>query len=158
MGTLQDKQPRFFKKGYLNFGDEIHNFSKIEPNARIYKIENPEENFIHLSYLDFEQYFERMNIYSTIEAESIFNGKKERNYLTKNLLLAFFQTFKEIILYKWYRDGFRGISIGILSINYCFAYYMKLKLMEEYNTNDTRKKVREEYQKVIENIIFEYEK
>jgi glycosyltransferase involved in cell wall biosynthesis len=158
MGTLHDMQPRFFKKGYLNFGDEIHNFFKVESKARIYRIKNPEESFTHLSYLDFEQYFDRMNNYSTIEATSIFNGKKERNYFIKNLLMAFFQTFKEIILFKWYKDGFRGISIGILSINYCLAYYMKLKLMEEYNSNDTRQKVREEYQKVIENIMFEYKK
>ncbi len=158
MGTLHDMQPRFFKKGYLNFGDEIHNFFKVESKARIYRIKNPEESFTHLSYLDFEQYFDRMNNYSTIESTSIFNGKKERNYFIKNLLMAFFQTFKEIILFKWYKDGFRGISIGILSINYCLAYYMKLKLMEEYNSNDTRQKVREEYQKVIENIMFEYKK
>jgi len=80
MGTLHDMQPRFFKKGYLNFGDEIHNFFKVESKARIYRIKNPEESFTHLSYLDFEQYFDRMNNYSTIEATSIFNGKKERNY------------------------------------------------------------------------------
>jgi glycosyltransferase involved in cell wall biosynthesis len=157
LGTLNDMQPRFFKRGYLNFGDEIHNFFKLEDNARIYRIKNPEASFIHLSYLDFEHYLERMNRYSTIEAESIFEGKKERNYLVKTLLMAFFRTFKEIILFKWYNDGFRGISIGILSINYSLTSYMKLKLFEEYNSTETRKKIREKYQKVSDELISEYD-
>jgi len=83
LGALQDKQPRFFKKGYLNFRDEIHDFFKLKDNARINRIDDPAASFTHLSYLDFEQYVERMNRYTTIEATSIFNGKKERNYLLK---------------------------------------------------------------------------
>lgn len=156
LGALQDKQPRFFKKGYLNFNDEIHDFFKLKDNGRIKRIDDPSVSFTHLSYLDFEQYVERMNRYTTIEATSIFNGKKERNYLLKSIILTVLRIFKEIILYKWYKNGFRGISIGLLSINYALTAYMKLRLMEEYNSVDTRKEVSNEYQKIVDDIISEY--
>jgi glycosyltransferase involved in cell wall biosynthesis len=158
LGALQDIQPRFFKKGYLNFKDEIHDFFKLKDNARINSIDDTAVSFTHLSFLDFEQYVERMNRYTTIEATSIFNGKKERNYLLKSILLTVLRIFKEIILYKWYKNGFRGISIGILSINYALIAYMKLRLMEEYNSVETRKEVSKEYQKIIDDIISEYQK
>jgi len=35
---------------------------------------------------------------------------------------------------------------------------MKLKLMEEYNSVETRKEVFKEYQKIIDDIISEYQK
>ncbi len=156
-GTMDDMVPRFFKKGYLNFGELLHNFFKLNADARIYHIDNPDESFLHFSYIDFEQYVNRMNRYTTIEAVNIFEGKKERNYLLKLFLLSIWKTFKEIILIKWYKDGFRGISLGFLGTYYTLIAYMKLKLMEEYNFKDTKEKVAEDYQKIIDEVIFEYE-
>lgn len=156
-GTLNDVIPRFFKKGFLNFGDELHYFFKLENTARIYRIKDPKESLIHLSYIDFEQYIERMNRYTTIEAANIFEGKKGNSYLLKLFLLALGRTFKEAVLTKHYKDGFRGLSIGFLAMTYCFVAYMKLKLMKEYSSKDTREKIINEYRKIADEVIFEYE-
>jgi len=157
-GTLDDVIPRFFKKGYLNFGSNLHDFFKLNADARIYHINNPDESFIHLSYVDFEQYIERMNKYTTIEAANIFEGKKERNYLLKLFLLSIWRTFKEIILIKRYKDGFRGISLGFLGTYYTLVAYMKLKLMEKYGSKDTKENIIQDYQKIVADVILEYEK
>ncbi len=77
-GALQDMTPRFFKKNYIKLSDKIHEFYNITEDARLFRIENPEESFIHFSYIDFEQYIEKsLNNYTSIEARSIFEGKKE---------------------------------------------------------------------------------
>ena len=157
-GTLDDVIPRFFKKGYLNFGSNLHDFFKLNADARIYHINNPDESLIHLSYVDFEQYIERMNRYTTIEAANIFEGKKERNYLLKLFFLSIWRTFKEIILIKRYKDGFRGISLGFLGTYYALVAYMKLKLMEKYSSKDTKENVIQDYQKIVDGVILEYEK
>lgn len=157
-GPLQNLHPRLFKKGYFNYKANIHTNFEIKDNARIYYIKNFEESFIHLAYIDFEHYIEKMNRYTTIESTNIFEGKNERNYLFKLFLLALWRTLKEIILIKWYKDGFRGISIGVLAMNYSLVAYMKLKLMESYNSEDTRGKVMGEYQKIADEINLEYEK
>lgn len=157
MGWGKDTQSRFFKKGYLNFGEKIHDFFNINEKARIYHIKDREEGFIHLTYLDIEQYLDRMNKYSTIEANNIFEGKKERSSLFKNLLLIFARTIKELILFKFNKDGFRGLSIGILSINYDLNAYIKLKLMEEYKSKETRQKVTDIYQKIVDETINDYQ-
>ena len=61
------------------------------------------------------------------------------------------------ILAKGYKDGFRGFSISFLSVMYSITTYMKVKLMEEYDTEDTHKKIVEEYQTIADKIISEYQ-
>lgn len=157
-GTMNDILPRFFKKGYLTFGDKVHDFTNIKIDSRSYNIKNPEECFIHLSNLDFEQYIEKIDNYTTIEAANIFEGKKRKKYLIGLLYVSLINLVKEIIFNKRYKDGFRGIGISILSMNYPLIAYMKLKLMEEYGSKDVRKESIKERQKIIDKIIVEYEK
>lgn len=157
-GTMSDMHPRFFKKGYLTFGDKVHDFSNVKRDSRIYHIKNPEEDLIHLSRIDFEQYIEKMNTYTTIDAENIFEGKKKKRYLVGLLKVSLTRMIKEVLLNKWYKDGFRGISIGLLSINYPLITYMKLKLMEEYCSKNTKKETLLKHQKIVDELIREHEK
>ena len=46
----------------------------------------------------------------------------------------------------------------ILSINYDLNAYMKLKLMEEYKSKETRKKVTDIYQKIVDETLSDYQK
>jgi Glycosyltransferases involved in cell wall biogenesis len=76
-GPMQDMHPRFFRKKYLHFGDRIHDFINISEEARHYNLTDPQEGFIHFSYLDFEHYIDKaLNHYTSIEARNIFEGKK----------------------------------------------------------------------------------
>ncbi len=161
-GALDDLHPRFFKREYLNFGDQIHEFFQIDENARIYKINDPEEGFIHFSYINFEHYIEKsLNGYTSIEARNIFEGKKEKVHLGSNFITIWFKLFREFMLHyilaKGYKDGFRGFSISFLSVMYRMVTYMKVRLMEEYDSEDTRKEVIKEYQNIADKVIKEYQ-
>jgi glycosyltransferase involved in cell wall biosynthesis len=160
-GALQDIHPRFFKKDHIRFGDEIHDFYRIDENSRKYIIDNPQEGLIHFSYIDYEHYIEKaLNRYTSIEAENIFEGKKEKIDLGNSSFAILFKLFREFtdyyIINKGYKDGFRGFSISFLAIMYSLMVYMKLKLMEEYNSKDTRELIMKEYQNTADKIISEY--
>ncbi|EKF84900.1 glycosyltransferase family 2 protein [Methanobacterium formicicum] len=160
-GPLQDLHPRFFKKKYLHFGDQIHDFMRISEEARHYDLSDPEEGFIHFSYLDFEHYIDKaLNHYTTIEAKNIFEGKKVGYKLGEHvpgILFRLFRGFFDVYIRdKGYKDGFRGLSISFLSVIYNLIVYLKLGLMKEYNTTHTREKIRKEYQKVTDNVLLEY--
>ncbi|MFA0834452.1 MAG: glycosyltransferase family 2 protein [Methanobacterium formicicum] len=160
-GPLQDLHPRFFKKKYLHFGDQIHDFMRISEEARHYDLSDPEEGFIHFSYLDFEHYIDKaLNHYTTIEAKNIFEGKKVGYKLGEHvpgILFRLFRGFFDVYIRdKGYKDGFRGLSISFLSVIYNLIVYLKLGLMKEYNTTNTREKIRKEYQKVTDDVLLEY--
>lgn len=160
-GALDDLQPRFFKRKYLNFGEKIHDFYNINEDARIYKITDPHEGFIHFSYLDFEDYIDRLNKYTSIESKNIFENKEKQNQ-QKNIISLLFRLlnvfFSNYIRQKAYKDGFRGLSLSLLAVIYNLTVYLKLTLMEEYNTIDTREKVRDEYLKIVDKLLLEYTK
>ncbi|MFA0832549.1 MAG: glycosyltransferase family 2 protein [Methanobacterium formicicum] len=160
-GALDDLQPRFFKRKYLNFGEKIHDFYNINEDARIYKITDPHEGFIHFSYLDFEDYIDRLNKYTSIESKNIFENEEKQNQ-QKNIISLLFRLlnvfFSNYIRQKAYKDGFRGLSLSLLAVIYNLTVYLKLTLMEEYNTIDTREKVRDEYLKIVDKLLLEYTK
>jgi hypothetical protein len=58
---------------------------------------------------------------------------------------------------KGYKDGFRGLSLSFLSVIYNLLAYLKLRLMKEYNTINTREKIREEYQRITDEVLLEYD-
>lgn len=160
-GALQNLHPRFFKKGYLNFGDKIHDFYDIKEDARLYNLTDPQEGLIHFSFLDFEDYIDRLNTYTTIESKNIFEGKKKGPEQWGNFLSIIFRLltgfFDNYIKGKGYKDGFRGLSISFLSVIYTLIVYFKLTLMKEYETNDPRENIRDEYQKITGEILSEYD-
>lgn len=162
-GALDDLHPRLYKREYLHFGDQIHEFFQVNENARRYNITNPEEGFIHFSYINIEHYIDKsLNRYTSIEALNIFEGKKDKIKLGNNFFTIWFKIFRAFmihyILAKGYKDGFRGFCISFLSVMYTVATYMKVTLMEEYDTAETHKKILEEYQAIANKIISEYQK
>jgi glycosyltransferase involved in cell wall biosynthesis len=154
-GAKQDMHVRFFKKNFLNYTEDIHNFVAIKDNARIYKIKDPEEGFVHLAYLDVEHFIEKMNRYTTIEAKRLFDAGEDIN--SKQLLKRILDEFKfRYMDLKGYKEGFRGFSLSMLMAMYRLVTYMKLKLMRKHNSKGPREKIREKYNKIALEIIEEY--
>ena len=85
-GALQDYHPRFFKKNFVSFSEGIHAKFRINKDARIYYIDDPETGFIHFNYIDVEHFLDKLNRYTTIEAKNMFKGIKPALNLGKLLL------------------------------------------------------------------------
>ncbi len=156
-GALQDMHYRFFKKTFVNFSDKIHSDPIIKDDARLYRIENSREGFIHFNYIDVEQFVEKMNRYTTIEAKGLFDACEDIN--SRQLILRIFDEFKlRFITFKGYKEGFNGLSLSLIMVMYRLVVYMKLEIMRRYNSKNPREKIVGKYQKIADEIISEYDK
>jgi glycosyltransferase involved in cell wall biosynthesis len=154
-GPLQDTHYRFYKKSLVELSDKIHSNPEISESARIISIEDPDEGFVHFNYFDVEQFVEKMNRYTSIEAEGLFDAGDDLS--TRQLALRVFDEFKlRYISFKGYKEGFRGLSMSLMMAAYRLTVLMKLKLMRNYNSKKPQKEVRKDYQKIADGIIKEY--
>jgi glycosyltransferase involved in cell wall biosynthesis len=154
-GALQDYQPRFFKKNFVSFLERIHDFYRINKNARIYYIDDPKTGFIHFNYIDAGHFLDKLNRYTTIEAKNMFNGIKPALSLRKFLLKLLIDIFSRR---NGYKDGFYGFSLIILMIAYHTSSYLKYKIMKKFNSENPREKILIEYSGIAKKIIEEYKK
>ena len=155
-GALQDMHPRFFKKGYMELSPAVHSIFKIVPSARIFKLKDPEEGFIHFNFIDVEHYIEKLNRYTTIEAKNAFNGIKPRITFKRLVLLLLKEIFNRLIRAKAYKDGQIGFSLTILMMSYHVSSFLKYKLMEKYKTENPRSEIVRMYSQIAKEIIEEY--
>ncbi len=156
-GALQDGQPRFFKKNFITFSDKVHSIFNINSDARIYRIENSEEGFIHFNYIDVEHFLEKMNRYTTIEAKNMFNGKKNKpESMTKEIYYLIKEFGDRFFRRKGYRDGFYGFYLSVLMVAYRASSFLKLRIMEKYKAADPGVYISQEYNNIVKNIIDDY--
>lgn len=159
-GAIQDMQPRVFRKNCINLSDKIHDFYNISDDARVYKIDNPDEGFIHFSYMDYEHYIEKFNNYTSIEAGLIFDDKKKMT-MGSNFLVMLFGTFILFIYLYIIKRGYKdrkGFSVSYLIAIVRIVTYVKFKLMQEYDTKNPREKILSKYQDIVDDVISRYDK
>jgi len=86
VGGFTGLSTKIFKKNFVSFSERIHDIFRINKDARIYYIDDPETGFIHFNYIDTEHFLDKLNRYKTIEAKNMFNGIKPAPSLRKFLL------------------------------------------------------------------------
>jgi len=156
-GALQDSHRRLFKKDYIFITHNIHSSFIERDDARYYEIKNPEEGFIHFNYLDVEQFMEKLNRYTTIEAENLFEDNEDIKFRT--IINQIFNEFrKRYLKLNGRKEGVRGFGLSFLMATYRVVTYMKLKLMNEYDSRNPQEKIIEEYYNLAREVINEYEK
>ncbi len=124
-----DYQIRLFRKGSVVWQDAIH--SKPTTKGLGLKLPSEEElAIIHHNYQTVSQFIERMNRYTTIEAEYLIKeGYSFRwNDLLEKPLNEFLSRF---FANKGYLDGLHGLSLSLLqAFSFLLAY---LKVWEKVN-------------------------
>lgn len=155
-GPLQDTHHRLFKKEYLSITDKIHSSFIEREDARIYEITDEKEGFIHFNYLDVEHFLDKLNRYTTIEAKAVFKTGENITFraVTGQILNEFRKRYFKL---GGRKEGFRGFSLSFLMSVYRLVTYAKLKLMREYKSDNPSGKIQEEYDKLAEEVIAEYE-
>lgn len=111
-GWWPDYKIRFFKKGVVTWSDEIHSLPVTE--GRGMDLVADEKNaFTHYHYVAIAQYLERLNRYTTHEAEQYI--KDDYLFEWKHLLT---KPAGEFItrFYAWegYKDGVHGLALSLL--------------------------------------------
>jgi glycosyltransferase involved in cell wall biosynthesis len=152
-GPHQDKHPRFFKAGFLQLDAEIHNFLKPMPNARLLELPYvPGQAMVHFSYTDIAQFIEKMNRYTGIEAQQVFE-QGERVGLFQGLVRAARGFFRRYIKLSGYRDGWRGFYLSLFWAFYKLLVFAKLTEIREIGP---REGTVTQYHAEAERILAEY--
>lgn len=136
-GPFQVKHSRFFKAGYVLTSADIHNFINIQAKARILEIPySPELCIVHFNYIDSTHFIEKLNRYTTIEAQHAFRNRKKSS-LIRALLSSVREFNRRYILKKGYLDGWQGLYLSLFSSFYRLATHAKIKELEVFGGKET---------------------
>ncbi|AIH04369.1 MULTISPECIES: glycosyltransferase family 2 protein [Thermodesulfobacterium] len=129
-GYDQDVIARFFKKGFLTYGSEVHNFIKINPKARVGKIIDKESSIIHFNYNSVRHFIEKLNTYTDFETFST-----KYNYKGKPAIKILYHICREFfgrfIYKKGYKDGWIGLYLSLAMAFYRATAIAKSNLPNE---------------------------
>lgn len=119
-----DYNIRFFKKGYVQWDDEIHSVPLTE--GRGVDLDIKEENAIlHHHYVSVTQYIERLNRYTEIQSKSKIDKGYKFNWkdvLTKPAG----EFFSRYYFGEGYKDGLHGLSMSLLQSMSELVLYLKI--------------------------------
>ncbi len=121
-GWHPDYVLRLFKKGRGQFSNRLVH-EGVELNGAASKLEGL---LYHYSYENLDQYIEKLNIYSRLNAEEMY--KNGRKWHFRDLIVHPAATFvKMYILKAGFLDGVNGFLLAILSSYHVFVKYAKLR-------------------------------
>jgi (heptosyl)LPS beta-1,4-glucosyltransferase len=154
-GPDQDKHMRFFRNGSLSIVGDIHNFLKPMPGTRILDLDyRPGFGVVHFNYTDITQFIDKLNRYTTLEAnQHILNGKSfSYSYAILKTGTAFFRRY---IKDQGYKDGWRGLYLSMLWSFYRLSTFAKVKEIT-VNGIDPRANVIKYYKSEAAELLNEY--
>jgi|SRR5579875_219065 len=153
-GPCQDnKNLRFFKRGRVNANATIHDLLKPAPGAHI--IEIPYQDgcaIIHFNHVDISQFIEKLNRYTTIEAQQAMKrGEKSNSF--RALCRAAVAFWIRYIGWQGFREGWRGFYLCMFMAFYRLVTTAKLT---ELRTIGARADVEKIYCREADRILADY--
>jgi glycosyltransferase involved in cell wall biosynthesis len=125
-GWHPDHILRLFRNGKGKFDERLVHES-VQVNSRAGKLDG---FLFHYSYRDLESYLEKMNVYSTLNAEELHRQGKTGKL--SDLLIHPPATFlKMYILKAGFLDGYHGLLLAALSSFHVLIKYAKLRNLEK---------------------------
>ncbi|PIS47590.1 MAG: glycosyltransferase family 2 protein [Elusimicrobia bacterium CG08_land_8_20_14_0_20_51_18] len=124
------KVTRFFKRNKITFTGTIHGYMKKSVDARVMSLEFSEDNsMVHFNYLDSSHFVEKLNKYTSIEAQHLFDKGTRFSYY-RLFRSAFSEFYHRFLRRKGYKDGVRGFSLSFMMSFY--RVLIQIKLWEKY--------------------------
>lgn len=125
-----DYNIRFFKKGAVEWSDKIHR----PPKALGQGLKLPEEEkfaLIHYHYESISQFIERMNRYSTVQAEGL---RKEgyKFYWADLINKPLGEFLGRFFSNRGFEDGLHGLVLSLLQAFSFLVMYLKVWEMEKF--------------------------
>jgi (heptosyl)LPS beta-1,4-glucosyltransferase len=118
-----DYNIRFFKKGKVSWDEVIHSVPMTEGNGIDLEAKD-EFAIIHHHYESIEQYIERMNRYTTVQAKL---KSKDYDFKWQDLILKPTSEFlSRFFAGEGYRDGIHGLSLSALQAVSELILYLKI--------------------------------
>jgi glycosyltransferase involved in cell wall biosynthesis len=144
-GPIQDKQLRLFKKDSISITSAVHDFFHLNKNTKIKYIQDPDLAFVHLNCETVEILIQKMNKYTTIEAQNIISGIK-----TIPTVFAILKEFpRRYIRLGGYRDGLLGFFLSYYMVAYLISIRLKYYQMKKFGEINVSEKIRSTFSETI---------
>lgn len=152
-GPEQDRQTRFFRRGSLRQSDNIHGAAVSTAQSRWLNLAySPHVAITHFNYLSASHFLEKLNRYTTVEAEQAFD-RGEKSSVARAFRKALGEFRRRYVQLRGYRDGWRGLYLCLMMATYRWMVMCKLQeLREEGREAD----IRERYSQLAEELIAAY--
>lgn len=122
---------RFFRRDKVVFTGVLHNYMQPFPNARLLRIKSQDENcIVHFNYVDSVHFIKKLNRYTTIEAQYMYDKGVKFSYRAL-FFVSLFEFFRRFLWRKGYKDGVRGFALCFMMFFYRVLSY--IKLWEKYS-------------------------
>jgi len=124
-GWKNDYPVRLFNRKYAKFDSrKVHEKIILDCGApgRIKECLN------HFPFPNIETHIKKINLYSTLGANALFERKKKYLFVYP-FLAGLYKFFKTYFLRKGFLDGREGLLLSLLSSLYVFLKYMKLWIL-----------------------------
>lgn len=133
-GWWPDYHARLFRKGFLVYTESIHEYVKINKDARTLVLPAVEDFCIyHFNYRDIPHFLEKLNKYTTLESQKLSN---KIHFSVLRMVGSGVNTFIiRYVKFKGYKDGVRGLFLSILMTFYRIISHMKLWEIEQISKN-----------------------
>ena len=130
-----DYNIRFFKKGKVSWDEVIHSVPMTEGNGIDLEAKN-EFAIVHHHYESVEQFVERMNRYTTVQAklkskDYVFNGLDLISKPSGEFLSRYFAG-------EGYKDGIHGLALSLLQALSELVLYLKIWQMEKFEDKELK--------------------
>jgi len=121
---------RFFKKGFVTWNEVIHSVPMTQGKGA--DLPDKEEfALVHHHYDSIEEYLERMNRYTSVQAEALI--KKKHKFLWKDLIEAPASEFlSRYFAGEGYKDGLHGLATSLLQAFSEVILYLKVWQAEKF--------------------------
>ena len=125
-----DYNIRFFRKGYVSWDEAIHSIPLTKGKG--IDLEPKEENaIIHYHYQSIEQYIERMNRYTGVQAKNL--TESGYKFIWSDLVKKPANEFlSRYFLGEGFRDGLHGFTLAGLQAVSEFMVYLKVWQTEKF--------------------------
>lgn len=152
--ALDDSQTRVFRKSAVIITKQIHRFMRPKPEARVLTIaDKAESNLIHFNYVSVSQFIEKLNRYTSIEAQQALE-KQAPISPRAAMRLAWSEWYHRYVKHKGYKDGWRGFYLALMMAFYRIATAAK---MVEAREAGSAKEIEARYAEIAESVIKQYE-
>ncbi len=152
-GPHQDTQLRFFRQHHVRATASIHDFYHLMPDSRALELKfTPGLAIIHFTYLDSQQFIEKLDRYTGIEAQQAFE-RGERMTPMRALVKAAREFAVRYIKGRGFQDGWRGFYISLF---YTFYRIVAAAKLQELTTLGHRDQIESRYRQEAEDILKAY--
>lgn len=139
-GWWPDYQPRLFRKGQVSWSELIHQPPSMQ--GKVLKLPaNEKYALVHHHYPNIHSYLERLNRYTSIQAQNTLEGFSEP--VTAELAISTFfnEFFRRFFVFTGYKDDLVGVALSFLQA--CYELTVQIKKWERVASSNQKSSEKE---------------